>query len=245
MNYAVAILILVAGCNAPPARHDAWPQPAGIDAPSWPAASNTGPLNQRLPGNAAGDRVQSRTAWAAATADQTNTPASPLPQGDAHQGPVQTPSTERMAKSHLATGESHSSAGVSLQPDSPSVRTDLPAATPVEPIATAVSSFPAVPPADAGATLLPVAPRRLLVLFTMPKCAPCDDLKRLLAQCESQVYGDFIFREVDITTFDVGLNSAPWLALFDAGTEKQIEGPTAAPKTLGGLKELLTRWGTL
>lgn len=166
------------GCTPTRVRQDVWPQPAGIDAPSWPAASNPQPL------------------------------------------------PERMAKSHLALDESHSSGAASVTP-------------------TAVSSFPAVPPADADATLLPVAPRRLLVLFTAPKCKPCDDLKRLLAQCESQVYGDFVFREVDITTFDVGLNSAPWLALFDAGTERQIEGPTAAPKTLGGLKELLTRWGTL
>jgi hypothetical protein len=171
MKLAVAILILVAGCNVPPAKHDAWPQSAGIDAPSWPAASTF------------------------------NTPAPPL--DDAHPEPVQI----------------------------------------IAPAGN--SSLPAVLPADASATLNPVAPRRLLVLFTAPKCKPCDELKSLLAQCESQVYGEFVFREVDITTFDCGLNSAPWLALFDAGTEQAIEGPTAAPTTLDGLTELLTRWGTL
>ena len=169
MKTLVAILIACAGCTAPPAKHDAWPQSAGIDAPSWPAASNI---------------------------------------------------TDGPGGSGVAAAGS------------------TPAAIPHP----AAVSFPAAPPADAGATLLPVAPRRLLVLFTAPKCKPCDELKSLLAQCESQVYGEFVFREVDITTFDCGLNSAPWLALFDAGTEQAIEGPTAAPKTLAGLTELLTRW---
>jgi hypothetical protein len=186
MKTLVAILIACAGCTTPPAAQDVWPQSAGIDAPSWPAAS-----------------IQ---------AISSDSP-------DANDG----------------NGTGNHTSGLSGS---------MPDAAPV--IAPAGnSSLPAVLPADASATLNPVAPRRLLVLFTAPKCKPCDELKSLLAQCESQVYGEFVFREVDITTFDCGLNSAPWLALFDAGTEQAIEGPTAAPKTLDGLTELLTRWGTL
>jgi hypothetical protein len=39
MKTFVAILIACAGCTAPPAKHDAWPQSATVGPSSWPAAS--------------------------------------------------------------------------------------------------------------------------------------------------------------------------------------------------------------
>jgi hypothetical protein len=116
---------------------------------------------------------------------------------------------------------------------------------PVQSIAPAGnSSLPAVLPADASATLDPVAPRRLLILFTAPKCKPCEAAKRLIAAAEPEIYGNFSYREVDVTTNDCGTTSAPWLALFDGETQELIAEPLTPPKTLDGLQELLDRWGT-